>query len=187
MIDEEDKRLLILLSGPVAAGKSSFVRSLQERFPVERISSGQYLLERVKDNAAINCRFDLQEFGDQLDLDTDYAWVYWKLVLPIVNENPGQRLWALDSVRKPEQVQCLRECFSGRVFHVHITASEDVLRQRYMMRRRPEDTASYLDVCAHPNEISARGLIDLANFVLENSEDCSIEEQLDAFLQKLRI
>ena len=52
--------------------------------------------------------------------------------------------------------------------HVHLTAPEEVLRERYTRRSDPSDTP-YEDAINHPNEVAARSLIDRADLVFDTS------------------
>lgn len=185
MTSEAKSKILFLLSGPIASGKSTLLECLEKGASVRRISTGSFLLANMEKNESLSKRSSLQDFGDRLDLETNYSWIYWDLVFPAVNHVPNHRFWALDSVRKLEQVKCLREFFQGRVIHIHLTAPEFLLEQRYVARRRPEDSRPYSVVRGHPNEIAARRLMRVADFVLSSGMDSSINEQAEALIRNL--
>jgi adenylate kinase family enzyme len=63
---------LILLSGPIAVGKSALAKELIADHRFKRISSGAYLTEAAKINNLDQSRRGLQELGDSLDLESDY-------------------------------------------------------------------------------------------------------------------
>ncbi|HBK15855.1 MAG TPA: adenylosuccinate synthase, partial [Erythrobacter sp.] len=62
---------LIVLSGPIGVGKSSFFEAL-ETFGAERISTRSYILDTT---GCENERRALQDAGDRLDRETDVGWV----------------------------------------------------------------------------------------------------------------
>jgi RNase adaptor protein for sRNA GlmZ degradation len=59
------------------------------------------------------------------------------------------------------------------VLHVHLTAPEDTLEQRYEERRakqsNPLDTSPYAVAIDHPNERSSRELISIADETFDTS------------------
>ena len=67
---------LIVLSGPIGVGKSSFFEAL-ETFGAERISTRSYILDTT---GCENERRALQDAGDRLDRETDGGWVEYKRV-----------------------------------------------------------------------------------------------------------
>lgn len=184
-LDTEHK-VLFLLSGPVAAGKSTLATLFEKNIPIRRISTGSFLLTKMERGSSVNARYNLQEFGDRLDFETNFTWIYWDLVLPELNHAPNHLFWVLDSVRKLEQVQCLRKWFPGKVFHVHVTASGHLLKKRYDARGRSVDSQPYSIISTHPNEIAARILISVADFVFNTDDDGPMEEQMTALIQHIK-
>ena len=79
-------------------------------------------------------RTALQQLGDELDVSTDYRWVVNDVAEHAIGNDPNVRRWLFDSVRKPRQVEHFRIRYSASVFHVHLIASEQVLRTRYDAR-----------------------------------------------------
>jgi adenylosuccinate synthase len=82
-------------------------------------------------------------------------------------------------VRKERQVEIFRQRFGRAVRHVHLTAPEDILRQRYEARLASESThvgiTPYNEMAEHPNEVSSRSLIRLADAVFDTSRMSSSE------------
>jgi RNase adaptor protein for sRNA GlmZ degradation len=119
-------------------------------------------------------RLTLQELGDQLDLETDYRWLIDQVAVPAIAAHPTQDLWLVDAVRKDRQVAHFRQEFPGRVIHIHLTADEGVLRERYEARLRAgndyEGNKSYDTAIRHPNELAARSLREIADHTIETSE-----------------
>ena len=158
---------LVLLSGPVASGKSSVASSLISTYGFRRIGSSDYL-KRKSPNGDKASRTELQEIGDHLDSTSDFSWVVKDVVIPAMNEEPSIRKWIFDSVRKCRQVQQFRTALGSSVVHVHLRADEDLLRKRYEDRRLAAGaTVTYDQAAAHPNEIAARSLSVSADLVID--------------------
>jgi hypothetical protein len=169
-----DMPLLLLISGPVAVGKSAIACELVDRHGFQIIRSGAYLAELAARDGRQASRVALQQLGDALDEQTDYRWLIDDVTGVALHANPDHMRWLLDCVRKKRQVEHFRTRFNKSVVHVHLTAMEPILRDRYMRRLSAGaeyigDTA-YEAAIAHPNEICARALIAIADFVLDVSQ-----------------
>lgn len=160
------KRLL-LLSGPIASGKTSVSTALQERYGFTSISSGAFLREQLTARDVLIDRHHLQELGDALDIATRFSWLIDSVARPAIESQANIENWLLDAVRKPVQVELFRLHFADSVRHVHIVASEYVLRQRYAERGEDQE-AQYLSSLMHPNEQTARSLAGVADVVLDS-------------------
>src|SRR5437879_5669745 len=132
-------RRILLLSGPLAVGKSSVAALLTERGNFTRVRSGQFLSEYATARGITPDRQTLQEIGDRLDIETDYRWLIDDVAAPAIASNPSQARWLVDAVRKHRQVEHFRNRFPGQVIHVHLTADERVLQERYDARQRAGD------------------------------------------------
>lgn len=162
---------VLLVSGPIAVGKTSFANELIETSSFKKIRSGDFLSQLATARGSRSDRTGLQELGDSLDVETDYRWVVESVAGPLIAADVPQRLWLFDAVRKQRQVEHFRARFEVDVFHVHLIAPEEVLRARYEERRRRGDdylgSATYDEVVRHPNEIEARSLGDIADLRLD--------------------
>ncbi|WP_241690135.1 MULTISPECIES: AAA family ATPase [Pseudomonas] len=159
------KRLL-LFSGPMACGKTSISEMLQARYGFLPLSSGAYLRAELTARNQVLDRHNLQELGDDLDKETDFSWLIESVAIPAITVRPDVDNWLLDAVRKPRQVELFRLRFTDAVKHVHIVASEAVLKQRYASRN-PHHVAQYETDVSHPNEQCARSLASLADQILD--------------------
>jgi len=159
------KRLL-LLSGPMASGKTSVSAVLQEHFGFFSISSSYFLRTQLVGQGVVPDRHKLQELGDSLDRSTDFSWVIDSVARPAINARPDVDNWLLDSVRKSRQVELFKHHYAGAVMHIHIDAPESVLQQRYA-ERSPNHLAEYQANVRHPNELSARSLGSMADKVFD--------------------
>ena len=91
--------MILLLSGPAAAGKTTICELLTKRHGFAAIKSSRYLRTLVKPPKKVITREVLQEIGDQLDLDTDYNWLIADVAVPQMEAQKAQKLWFVDSVR----------------------------------------------------------------------------------------
>lgn len=183
-------RVLVLLSGPIAVGKTTLRDFLGAEHGFSFVRSSTFLLEKARRESLPADRLGLQELGDRLDIETDYRWVVDDVALVSMATAPNVRRWLVDAVRKPRQVQHFRSIENTQVLHAHLTAPEVVLRQRYEARlvsdtSEPSDDA-YATAIAHPNEVESRGLARIADIVFDVTmvPASELAEQLMARLQK---
>lgn len=175
------KLVVLLLSGPVAVGKSTLAKKLVEDHGFRTIRSGNHLRSVAAQLGSDTTRRDLQELGDCLDLRTDYLWLIDDVASPQIETAPDHAHWLLDSVRKERQVEHFRSRFP-HVVHVHLTATEKVLRARYDARLAAggeyEGGTPYDVAVGHPNEVASRGLIRIADLVVDSTGDSMVEAVL---------
>ena len=180
------ERKIILLSGPVASGKSKLADQLTEQFGMLRVETGTLLKARLGD--ARSGRVNLQEEGDRLDEETNGRWVLDELARELRQWDEDKSV-VVDSVRIPEQVLAIREAYGPIVSHVHLTAPIDVLTERFNSRKRPSDAAgglSYEDVRANYTESHVGRLEDTADIVI-NSNRCNPKDVLVRVASHLRL
>lgn len=180
----EEVRIL-LLSGPVAVGKTSFAAALVEHFGFAKLRSGGYLALQAREQGLATDRTSLQQLGDSFDALTDYRWVVDQVASPTIGERPEQRLWLFDAVRKHRQVMHFRDRFPDSLLHIHLIAPEAVLRARYDARLAAGGEylggTPYDDAVKHPNEVESRSLQLVADLVLDTKARSPQELAADAF------
>lgn len=157
---------MLLLSGAMGSGKTAIAQALEKKAGFRRISTSGYLRQYGEGLGPEGQRLQLQDLGDRLDRETDFRWVVDGVVIPAFATAPEAPNWLLDAARKPEQIVHLRERIGPPVRHVHLTAPEEVLRERYTSRLSATDTP-YDDAIRHPNEIAARGLESVADLLID--------------------
>ena len=158
---------VLLLSGAIGAGKTEVAKEMTQTYQFIKIASSGYLVSLIPPDElkeGNERRRQLQELGDRLDEETGYRWIVDPVAVQAVKANPDVKNWLVDAVRKERQVELFRERFQAPVRHVHLTASEEVLRSRYA-----EKAGDYDAAIAHPNEVNARSLKKLADLVLDTS------------------
>lgn len=163
---------IVLLSGPLAVGKTAVAEALRDRGGLKKISSSGYLRRLAAERSLPDTRENLQQLGDLLDQQTDYVWLVDDVAVREIADDASQFDWFVDAVRKEQQVRAFRSRFSD-VLHVHLTAPEDVLRSRFLSRARDGDEVhndgAYERCVDHPNEQSARALDRVADLVIDLS------------------
>lgn len=175
------KLVVLLLSGPVAVGKSTLATKLVGDHGFRTIRSGNHLRSVAAQLGSDTTRRDLQDLGDSLDLQTDYLWLIDDVASPQIEAAPDHAHWLLDSVRKERQVEHFRSRFP-HVVHVHLIAPEEVLRSRYEARLAAggeyEGSTPYDVAVGHPNEVASRGLIGIADHVVDSMGESMLETVL---------
>ncbi|AYM60600.1 adenylosuccinate synthetase [Agrobacterium fabrum] len=154
---------IIVLSGPIAVGKTAFTDELMRRYPCEKVSTRKFIL-KVKQ--VLNERGPLQEAGAELDRETGGAWVSDAAAEAVIP--PDKKYLLIDSARIPGQVEFLRERFGREnVHHIHLTAPRDVLVERF--EKRPahlREAPTYDEATADQTESEVSRLSEIADIVV---------------------
>jgi AAA domain len=165
------KKALLLLSGPIAVGKTAVRDELVANHGFDYVRSGGYLTEMANKRSLVVGRTSLQDLGDQLDLETEFHWLLDDVIVPALNEKFEVDRWIVDAVRKPEQVKHIRQMVGGPVvLHIHLTAPDPVLERRYEARRampQKVDSIPYHVAIKYPNETISRSLYEIADEVYD--------------------
>jgi adenylosuccinate synthase len=158
---------VIILSGPIAVGKTAFSDELMRRYPCEKVSTRKYIL-KVKQVA--DERKPLQQAGAELDMETNGSWVADAVSAAIPHTDKNFLL--VDSARIAAQVRGLRDRFGPEnVHHFHLTAPNDVLEKRYRERASLGDqTATYKEAKADLIEAEIDSLAAIADVVVHTEK-----------------
>ena len=144
---------IVLISGPVASGKSTLARVLSSRFEMDIVQTRKILLRMLSEGSSPS-RYDLQAEGERLDRITDGSWVRDELIHRLRNV-PCKTSVVVDSVRRSDQIVSIKESYGAAVSHIHLTAPLEVLEERYRKRLacigRKESAPTYRDVRNNPN------------------------------------
>ena len=166
---------IILLSGPISAGKTTLANGLAARYGIHPIKTGDLLRERFSRLKAT--RGALQRAGEQLDTETNHEWVAQD-VLRIVSSLEDDVAIAVDSVRTAAQVAAFREAFGAKVKHMHLTAPLQVLEHRYGSRTGAlREFAQYTQARRDPTERNVEALASIADIAV-NTERSSGDDVL---------
>jgi adenylosuccinate synthase len=157
---------IVLLSGPVAAGKTSLARELVRGYGFRRLATRDLILRRLP--ATPLTRPAMQRAGDRLDSQTAGGWVAQGLV-EFMRRSHSNRI-VVDSVRITPQLDAVRSVASERVVHVHVTAPLAVLSTRYKAKGKAlRELASYDNVRRHPTERRVHDLAIRADVLIDTS------------------
>ena len=128
---------IILLSGPVASGKSTLCRALEHRFGLTVLLTRELITRSLDRKGALD-RKNLQWEGERLDRETGGAWIKDALN-QVLNEHVIESALVVDAVRTREQVRIIRDTYDSAVSHIHLTAPERMLSARYETRGSSND------------------------------------------------
>jgi adenylosuccinate synthase len=165
------RRLIVVVSGPVAGGKSALARALATRFGGLRLSTRELLMTRLRP-AEPATRQTLQRIGAELDAETDGRWVADRLSRRIYESH--EELIIVDAARIATQIEGLRQAFGRAVRHVHVTASRETCAERYEERRSRADVmeaATYEEVMSDPTEAQVDSLGPMADISIDTDRD----------------
>jgi adenylosuccinate synthase len=159
---------IVVVSGPVASGKSDLARQLCATFNGKRYSTHEMLVRHLGGEPD---RRQLQRAGEKLDRSSKGSWVRDQLSRDIYSLE-GYEMAVVDSARIPEQVEYLRESFGRRVTHIHTSASEKTLRRRYGQRKkeRAGELPSYDEMAADPTEAQIERMREHADLVIDTGK-----------------
>jgi adenylosuccinate synthase len=155
---------IIVLSGPVASGKTTLGDTLVERYGFQRQKTRELI--RLFQKTELE-REALQVGGDALDRKTHGRWVADALGRAILDLPPNSTV-LVDSVRIEAQVKAIRQAFGSNVTHVHLTAPLAELARRY--RKRPKhlkELSTYQEVRANATERDVDNLKHIADVVVD--------------------
>ena len=119
---------VVLLSGPIASGKTTLAQLLADRFGFCVVNTHELLLTYVVED-----RRSLQAAGASLDNSTGGSWVRDGL-FQLQRQCAAEVSFVVDSVRTLEQIWWVRDAFGESAEHVHLTADVEVLSDRYGYR-----------------------------------------------------
>jgi adenylosuccinate synthase len=159
-------RSIVILSGRVAAGKTSLGDGLAGSFGVIRLKTNQLIQEHYPGIAT--SRRSLQDAGDRLDRRTAGKWIADALVREL-DRLPDEAVVVVDSARRLTQVEAVRAAFGTIVTHIHLTAPEAELGARYDTRRaqRAGELPSYTELSLNSTERNVERLAGHADVVID--------------------
>ena len=160
---------VILLSGPVASGKTSLARKLVSNYRYELFKTRSLIQSMTGSETE---RAQLQGAGELLDRRTRGRWVADALAREVARLDDEASV-VVDSVRIKTQVDAIRDAFGPRVVHIHLTAPIAVLARRYRSRRssKLKELQSYDAVRQDPTERHVGDLEKAADIVIDTQRN----------------
>ncbi len=166
---------IVLLSGPISSGKSTLAERLADRYKAIRYKTHE-LIQTLKPKIS-NERVALQRAGDALDRSTNGRWIQ-KALERRLDSLPAESIVVIDALRITRQIDGIREAFPTRVYHIHLTASDDELGKRYASKNSQlTEVSSYEHVRRNRTERNVEELADMADIVVK-TDQCTAEEVL---------
>lgn len=130
------RKIILLLSGEIASGKSTLAKRLEKKFGFKVLKTREVLRELAMKKLAgkIPERDFLQKYGEELDKSGDGKWVleaFKNAFSAVTNEG---NLYLVDSIRIAKQIEHFRAAYSYSVYHIHLVASPKSLEARFLHR-----------------------------------------------------
>ena len=177
-LDAKTGPLVIGISGPIAAGKTTFAEALAARgFAYTRFSLA---IDDIlgKENLEAN-RTNRQKFGVDINTSGRQRWLAEQTIKRVSNA----KLIVIDGLRFPEDHAFLVETFGSRFIHIYVEANETLRRKRYHERSTDGD---FDEAIASPVELHVCELEPLAHevFVNQSSVD-AIRLRVDKLIDNI--
>lgn len=176
-------KLVVLISGSVSSGKTTLSDGMRRHYGATVLKTKEVLKDlafrKLKKELPAERRA-LQDFGQQLDSDTDGEWVLNALKKHIADSKVGEdEVVAVDAVRILPQIKAIRRAYQYAVKHIHLEASPTALAKRYKARGNAgvQELPKYSDLEKNPTEARVATLRNSADFVV-NTERCTPEDIL---------
>lgn len=159
---------IILLSGPVNAGKTTLAEEVVKRYGFAQLKTSEVIKAAYPSVSAE--RGAMQIAGERLDRATHGRWV-GDAVARLALELHEDSAILVDAVRIKPQIDGVREAFGDRVVHIHLTAPEDELERRYKRRKsRIKEFSTYAQVRKNPTEHAVEQLAPYADVVIDTGK-----------------
>lgn len=183
MVDSTGRgQAVVLLSGPIGAGKTTLADALNRNVGFTRLFTRDAILRRMPDTP--RTRADLQEAGERLDRETGGRWVVDEL-RKVAVKDPSSAGIVVDAVFIPEQVEAIRGAALGPVLHVHLTAPRHELETRYASKRGGiKEAHRYSEVLLSATEAKVDELGKVADVVIDTSLT-PLKDELDRVKRRL--
>lgn len=171
---------ILLLSGRIRAGKTTLAEGLSKRYGIP-IFRTHDVIKRLKEKSQSGTRLAMQSDGESLDRSTNGRWVVQELSKWIEESDRG-RFVIVDSVRTKDQVTAIREAYGAAVVHLHITAPEKVLEERFGSAddKAKEGGISYLEAKNNETEKQVERLAKVADAVIDTDPRRHTERAVEA-------
>lgn len=165
---------VVVLSGPICAGKSNLATLLSERYDAQVISTRDLIIkEKPK---VTQSRQGLQRAGNSLDKERGAQWVADALSAIVTDSqtrSSSHGIFVVDSVRNKDQLTVIRQAYGADVHHIHLLANESELEKRFAERDEEGDLeAEYRKIKQEKNEKNIGSLADVADIVVP-TDQCS--------------
>ncbi len=166
-------RVVIGISGPLAAGKTTAAETLKQQGLVYARYS-QVIEQIVRDRGLEPSRTTLQDEGQQVHNQLGQRW----LGRALISRLPQGSAWVIDGLRFPEDHAFWTELFGPAFIHIHVSAPADERWRRYVARGGSRSEFEKAE--AHDVESQVARLENTARYVVDNTHD------LETFIRTIR-
>ena len=156
--------IVLGLSGPIAAGKTTTARIL-ERSGFRYCRFSEILEEELRARGTAVTRSTLQALGEDAHKS---RFGQRRLQNKLAEKVEGAERIVVDGLRHPEDCAYLRERWGFSAMHVHVSAGTDLRSKRYAVRAG-ESTSSFRRATAHTVEQNVGELEQLADSTIVNT------------------
>lgn len=178
-----DKKVILVLSGEICTGKSTLTEKLKTRFGFKhcKTKEGLYYFAQKHLNGVPPDRSFLQQYGEQLDKEGGGKWVLDYFQHLFSSDFQNDEFYVIDSARILGQIQHIRDAYSYFVYHIHLEASAQTLKNRFSSRGEDQylpseaQKAKYDQYKADPTEAQVPKLRDEADLVID-TDKCYAED-----------
>ena len=178
-----ERKVILVLSGEIATGKSTLADLLEENYGFKhcKTKEGLRLFGEKKLAGKKPERDFFQKFGEQLDNEGDGKWVLEYFQQLYEKDFADTNFFVIDSVRIAKQISHIRDAYSFFVYHIHLEASSDSLRRRFMSRGEirelsiEEQNKKYDKYKKDPTEGNVNVLRDEADLII-NTDKCNCQD-----------
>jgi adenylosuccinate synthase len=161
-----NRACVVLLSGEVAAGKTTLAGGLASQRNFKLLSTRDAILRRLPHTP--RTRSALQAGGEKLDEETGGKWVADEL-LAIASGIPNLRV-VVDAVLIQGQIVAVKAAVAAPVFHVHVTAPRGILEARYARKSGSiAESAHYSELLSSATESHIGQLAESADLVIDTA------------------
>jgi adenylosuccinate synthase len=173
---------VVLLSGPVGAGKTTLAEALVAKRGFKRLFTRDAILRRLPNTPPT--RVDLQAAGERLDRETGGRWVADEVRSLIATDDEASGV-VIDAVLIQGQADAVRTATNLPMLHVHLTAPRPVLEARYAKKLSGiEESKQYADLLRSATEANVEQLASIADIVIDTST-MTLEEEIDRVVSHL--
>jgi len=135
----QNKKIILVLTGEIASGKSKLAKLLSERHNFVVLKTREAIIELTKkkygEERLLKDRSLLQKFGEDLDKKYHGDWVGTFFQEDI---KKSDRV-VIESARIEKQISALRRSYEHFVIHVHLHSSPNTLLKRFIEREQSEN------------------------------------------------
>ncbi len=131
-----ERKIILILTGEIATGKSTLADKLEDQFKFKRCRTRERLIDlgNRKLKGAVPPRDFKQKLGHELDVKNGGKWVLEYFQELFEKDFASNNYYIIDSARILNQIQHVRNAYSYSVYHIHLEASPETLKKRFLLR-----------------------------------------------------